>query len=103
MQRSAFDAVKGTCFFSAPMKKPPQHPLKIWRESQVPPLSQLKTGLKLNTTGVSVGRWEAGAMPDFDTLVRIEKLTGLTGRFPPAPRHPGASQKAGAKKEWPED
>jgi hypothetical protein len=60
------------------MKKPPQHPLKIWRESQVPPLSQLKTGLKLNTTGVSVGRWEAGAMPDFDALVRIEKLTGLT-------------------------
>jgi transcriptional regulator with XRE-family HTH domain len=60
------------------MKKPPTHPLKIWRESQVPPLSQLKTGSKLNKSGMAVGRWEEGAMPDFDTLIRIEKLTGLT-------------------------
>jgi transcriptional regulator with XRE-family HTH domain len=60
------------------MKKPPEHPLKIWRESQVPPLSQLKVGSKLSKSGMAVGRWEAGAMPDFDTLIRIEKLTGLT-------------------------
>jgi hypothetical protein len=62
----------------APMQNPPDHPLKIWRLAQRPALSQAAVGSKLHTTGVSVGRWESGAMPDFGALILIEKLTGLT-------------------------
>lgn len=61
------------------MKQTPDHPLKIWRLAQRKPLnSQRGLGRRLKVSDMAVGRWEAGGMPLWDALIRIEALTGLT-------------------------
>lgn len=58
------------------------HPIKAYRESQDPPLTQKQLakqlGLKFRET---VARWEAGTRKiDTDKLAKVTKVTGIPAR-----------------------
>lgn len=60
------------------MRSKNPHPLKIWRLCQIPPLSQASAGRKLGLSDMAVSRFERGKFPEFESLVRIHRVTGLT-------------------------
>jgi hypothetical protein len=60
------------------MRSIPEHPLKIWRQAQIPPLSQRAAAALLKTSDMTIGRWEKGADPLFDAWLQITRVTGLT-------------------------
>lgn len=54
------------------------HPLKAFRESQRPPLSQRALADMLDVSTAAVSRWEAGKrQPDADRLKVIQEKTGI--------------------------
>lgn len=60
-----------------PMRSTPEHPLKIWRLSQIPPLSQAAAGRRLGLSDMAVSRYERWKMPEFEVLLVIHKITRL--------------------------
>lgn len=60
------------------MTKAPDHPLKIWRLSQVPPLSQRKAAAKMGVTDMALVRWERWAVPKSQLAGKIQAVTGLS-------------------------
>lgn len=54
------------------------HPLKAYRESHDPPLTQEQLADKLGVSAVSVCRWETGARkPDGELVPVISRATGI--------------------------
>lgn len=54
------------------------HPLKAFRESQDPPLTQDELAARLGVTKAAVSRWETGRRsPDVELLSIIEEKTGI--------------------------
>jgi transcriptional regulator with XRE-family HTH domain len=54
------------------------HPLKTFRESQTPPLSQEQLAKLLNVSRVTVTRWESGARKiDDGKLPNVSAKTGI--------------------------
>lgn len=55
------------------------HPLKLFREKHVPPLSQESLADLLNVSRVTVTRWESGARKVDDGLVpKVSLVTGIS-------------------------
>lgn len=57
------------------------HPIKVFREAQVPPLSQEALADKIGVNRVTLARWETGdRKPGPTKLPRITKVTGIPAR-----------------------
>lgn len=74
------------------------HPLKVWRVLNGD-LSQDEVGHKIKRSGVAVGRYEAGAIPDPATMGRIFLLT--LGQVGPADFYKLPAIPAGRKQKEP--
>ena len=62
----------------------PKHPLTVFREAQVPPLSTVALASDLDVADLTVKRWEACEVLPRGTLMRakIKRRTGLSfGEF----------------------
>lgn len=59
-----------------------KHPLRAFRESQDPPLTQDDLAARLGVTKASVSRWETGERkPEVDLLSVIEEKTGIAPKI----------------------
>lgn len=56
------------------------HPIKAYRESQTPPLSQGEFGTRVGVTRFTVIRWESGAPVDEKKLQAVSKETGIPAK-----------------------
>lgn len=57
------------------------HPIKNFRERQVPPWSQTDLAKQLDVDRVTVARWESGdRKPDPALLSKIVEITGIPAR-----------------------
>lgn len=57
------------------------HPIKLFRESQVPPMSQDALAEQIGVDRVTVARWESGdRKPDVNLLPKIVEITGIPAR-----------------------
>lgn len=55
------------------------HPLKTFRERQVPPLTQDKLADQLGVSKASISRWETGARKvDEELLPMVSEITGIS-------------------------
>lgn len=53
------------------------HPLKLWRQRQSPPLSQEEFGALVERTAATISRWESRERdPDLDDIAKVEVATG---------------------------
>lgn len=58
---------------------PTDHPLKIYRKAQKPPLSQEQLAQMLDVKRVTVMRWESGErLVAVDALPKITEATGIS-------------------------
>ncbi len=53
------------------------HPIRAFRERQVPPMSQEALAQKLGVDRVTVARWEGGRKPDRDLLPKLVRVTNI--------------------------
>lgn len=53
------------------------HPIKAWREQQLPSMSQEALAQRVGVDRVTVARWEAGRKPDVGLLPRLVEITGI--------------------------
>lgn len=56
------------------------HPIKAYRERQVPPLSQGQFGERVGVTRFTVIRWENGSPIDKDKLPEVSKTIGVPAK-----------------------
>lgn len=57
------------------------HPIRQFRERQVPPLSQEDLADQIGVDRVTVARWESGdRKPDPTLLAKIVEITGIPAR-----------------------
>lgn len=56
-----------------------KHPLRAFRDSQIPPLSQAELAEKLGVTKTSICRWENGErFPERQHWQLIREITGIS-------------------------
>jgi DNA-binding transcriptional regulator YdaS (Cro superfamily) len=69
------------------------HPLKIYRDSHQPPLSQVDLARLLGVNPPTLNRWETGKRQiDVDSVRKISAKTGI----PPMELRPDLAEKLGA-------
>jgi DNA-binding XRE family transcriptional regulator len=56
------------------------HPIKTFRESQTPTLSQGQFGDRVGVTRFTVIRWENGSPIDEDKLTTVSEATGIPAK-----------------------
>jgi DNA-binding XRE family transcriptional regulator len=56
------------------------HPIKAFRESQTPPISQEALGGRIGVTRFTILRWEDGSPVDVDLLPAVSRETGIPAK-----------------------
>lgn len=56
------------------------HPIKAYRESQTPPISQEALGKRIGVTRFTIMRWEDGSPVDVDRLPAVRRETGIPAK-----------------------
>lgn len=56
------------------------HPIRAFRKSHVPPLSQGKLASDVGVTRFTVMRWEKGSPVDMDKLSDVSRVTGIPAK-----------------------
>lgn len=56
------------------------HPIKAYRESQTPPISQGDLGSRIGVTRFTILRWENGSPVDVDRLPAVRRETGIPAK-----------------------
>lgn len=57
-----------------------KHPIKAYRERQMPPLSQGQLGKDIGVTRFTILRWEKGWPIDVEKLSDVVKVTGIPAK-----------------------
>lgn len=56
------------------------HPIRLYRTSQTPKVSQAELGRRVGVTRFTVMRWEEGSPIDEDKLPRVARETGIPAK-----------------------
>lgn len=56
------------------------HPLRAYREKQIPKWSQAKLAKKINVARETLARWETGSPIDLPLVPKVSRATGIPPR-----------------------